>query len=115
MVPRIWRLQGRIGRGAYLAIIVPNVCVASALALASVHASPPLDWALRALLLPCGWTGICTQVRRLHDLGHPGWVALAMLVPFVDLGIAAYSLLRPGQPFANAYGPPPATGGRARN
>ena len=107
MLPRLWRLDGRIGRGMYLATILPNVCIALVAAAITVHASPPLLWALYAVLAACAWTGICAQVKRLHDLGHPGWVALAMLVPIVDIGVAAYSLIRTGEPEANRYGPPP--------
>jgi uncharacterized membrane protein YhaH (DUF805 family) len=107
MLPRLWRFDGRIGRVAYVVTIVPNLCIALAAAAVTVHASPPLLWGLYAIVTLCAWTGICAQVRRLHDLGHPGWVAIAMLVPLVDIGMAAYSLFRPGEPGANRYGPAP--------
>ncbi len=47
------------------------------------------------------------SVRRAHDIGWTGWSVGWMLVPFLGFIYALILLLRPGQPSANLYGPPP--------
>lgn len=51
------------------------------------------------------------SVRRLHDLGRPGWFVLLFAVPIVNLPFLAWLALWPGRAEANDYGPPPAPAG----
>lgn len=46
-------------------------------------------------------------VRRMHDLGHTGWLVLVSWIPFV--GSLAFLVLTalPGQQEENRFGPPP--------
>lgn len=75
-----------------------------------------------ALLLP----GIAVSIRRLHDLGKPGWWLLSMvpgllligLVPvpgallvLAGAGLLLFFYLKPGTQGPNAYGPDPLTRG----
>lgn len=46
-------------------------------------------------------------VRRLHDTGHSGWLALLGLVPIISIGLGFYLLLTAGDPITNRYGPVP--------
>jgi uncharacterized membrane protein YhaH (DUF805 family) len=49
-------------------------------------------WGLVALVVSVG-----AGIRRLHDLGKPGWWILAMLVPCVNFLMLLYLLFAPGQ------------------
>ena len=95
-----------------------------------------VDWLLRAMIgvgflsllvsLALLAPGIAVSIRRLHDVGRPGWWLLAMvpglLLTFVlpllggllVLGGAALLLffyVKPGTAGPNAYGPDPLTRG----
>ncbi len=45
--------------------------------------------------------------RRLHDLARPGWWALLMLLPPLNLLLIGYLAWRAGDAGGNRYGPPP--------
>ena len=45
--------------------------------------------------------------RRLNDLGKSGWLAVLMLVPFVNFIFALWLLFGAGDAEANEYGPAP--------
>ena len=45
--------------------------------------------------------------RRCHDVGWSGWVQLVTAIPFVNIALALYLLLKPGDKGTNQYGPPP--------
>jgi uncharacterized membrane protein YhaH (DUF805 family) len=57
--------------------------------------------------------GVANSVRRLHDLGRKGWLAIGLLVPVVNLGIGLWLLCAPGDPETNRYGPAPGGNSRA--
>jgi uncharacterized membrane protein YhaH (DUF805 family) len=59
--------------------------------------------AILGFLLP----NLACSARRLHDLGASGWFALVIFVPYIGVILALLTLLLPGQPHENAYGPPP--------
>lgn len=59
------------------------------------------------LLLPLIWPGIAVQVKRLHDLGFTGWLALINLVPVIGgLVMLIWLGFFKGSDEPNAYGPP---------
>ncbi len=64
------------------------------------------------LFVPLLWTEIALTVKRLHDRGLSGWLAILLAVPV--LGILAFVVigLLPGNPGANAFGPGPNRRGR---
>jgi uncharacterized membrane protein YhaH (DUF805 family) len=48
-----------------------------------------------------------TAVSRFHDVDWPGWAALLMLVPLVDIVALLLLVVVPGQGRPNLYGQPP--------
>ncbi len=50
-------------------------------------------------------------IRRLHDRDHSGWLALLIIVPFVNILFALYVLLAPGNTGSNQFGQPRPTRG----
>ncbi len=48
--------------------------------------------------------GISLTVRRLHDIGHSWLLLLLNLIPYVNIGLFIYLLVRKGSIGPNAYG-----------
>lgn len=49
---------------------------------------------------------VCLGIRRLHDLGKPGWWYWIFLIPFIGSIILLVLFCLPGENKANAYGEP---------
>ena len=88
--------DGRMSRIDYIAFIIPALIVE---------------------YLLC-WTGIiyliflipttCATIRRLHDLGMTGWIALLMIFPVLNICLTVYLCLQEGQKEKNEFGDVPA-------
>ncbi|NHZ95879.1 DUF805 domain-containing protein [Massilia sp. CCM 8734] len=111
--PTPFSLDGRIGRLRYLVYgFLPGVLLLMLVAYLigplglverrAVAQLLALAGALAALALALAMTR-----RRLHDLARPGWWALLMLLPPVNLLALGYLLYRAGDAGGNRYGPPP--------
>ena len=59
---------------------------------------------LSLLMVP---SRISNSVKRLHDLGKSGWLALLFLIPVVNLIFGIYVAFFKGEEFDNKYGPNP--------
>jgi len=55
------------------------------------------------VLLP----SVGVTVRRLHDIGKPGWWALLMIVPIIGALVLIYFAVQDSQEGSNEYGPNP--------
>lgn len=53
--------------------------------------------------------GICVAVKRVHDLGWPGGVAVLMFIPMLGMLFWFWIGTRKGNPGENKYGPTPAS------
>lgn len=103
---------GRIGRLNYLGLYLLIVLVMIVGVLASISTdeltgqtqASPLFLIVAILGI---WTANANVVRRLHDCGHSGWLALLGLVPIVSIGLGFYLLFTAGDSGTNRYGPPP--------
>lgn len=56
-----------------------------------------------ALLLPA----LAVSVRRLHDIGKPGWWVLIGLIPLLGLIVLIVFYVKDSEAGTNAYGPNP--------
>ncbi|NHZ89174.1 DUF805 domain-containing protein [Massilia sp. CCM 8733] len=111
--PTPFSLDGRIGRLRYLvygflpalvllivlAFLIGQFGLGQRRGLVQLLA---LGTALAALAIALAMTR-----RRLHDLARPGWWALLMLAPPLNLLLIGYLLYRAGDGGGNRYGPPP--------
>lgn len=50
---------------------------------------------------------IAAVVRRLHDIGKPGWMILVGLIPFIGGFWLIFLLVKDSDPGDNQYGPNP--------
>ncbi len=56
-----------------------------------------------AVMLP----SIAVMVRRFHDAGHSGWMALLILIPIIGLIAVIVFMILPSQQGDNRHGPDP--------
>ena len=110
--PRIFALNGRIGRARYLAYGICLNVVFGLLGAALVGGLTALFGnlnkiveALMYLLILAG--SIIVARRRLHDLDRNGWLAVLVVVPLLNVLLFLYLLFARGTEGANEYGPPP--------
>ena len=106
-----WRraldLEGRAGLWEYWCFKLGNVLLAGVYAFA-VHSGPDfLLYPLYPFYLAWGIAGFTLLIRRLHDLGLPGWALILFLVPLLNLVLMAMVAFFPGEKRANSYGPTP--------
>ena len=120
--PKIFAVNGRIGRLRYLAysfvasivITIVGAVVAAilgvALALGSSKGAASIIMMLvlgLIIYVPGIAIAIIMMKRRLNDLDLTGWLSLLMFVPLLNLVFALYLLFAPGTKTTNKYGPRP--------
>jgi len=54
--------------------------------------------------IPVVWIMLATYVKRWHDLGKSGWLALTLFIPFINLVIVLYLGFTPGTSESNIHG-----------
>jgi uncharacterized membrane protein YhaH (DUF805 family) len=112
--------SGRIGRGMWwltgaLQGALLLIWAFSIVFKAKNSVALPIPIGLLVLIgIPLLWMGICANIKRYHDRGKSGFWLFISFVPiigptwlFIELGML------PGDSDANAYGPPPSSGGRS--
>jgi uncharacterized membrane protein YhaH (DUF805 family) len=57
-----------------------------------------------AVFLAVNISMICTAIKRLHDLGHSGFMYLLVLVPLLNIIFMLYLAIRPAKDWKNDYG-----------
>lgn len=114
-------LNGRVSLGQYwLRYMLPVIAIGLVLGVvmgatgmvnmenydpANPYSAIPLPMMLFWLLLL--WPSIAITVKRLHDIGWTGWLALLSLVPIAGFVIVVVNWFIPGNQGENKYGPDP--------
>jgi uncharacterized membrane protein YhaH (DUF805 family) len=111
--PRVFSTKGRIGRVRYIAystavsmvFVLIFIAIAAMVAMSSSGEGGAAMIGLMAVVLyiPLFAVGFIMAIRRVHDMGHSGWLSLLILVPLVNL----WFLFAPGTDGPNEYGPQP--------
>jgi uncharacterized membrane protein YhaH (DUF805 family) len=115
VVGNLFSIRGRISRRQYAVISLVIVVVSYAFAFAIGFVSAVSDgdvhnagmFGLAVGLIGCLLQGFLA-VRRLHDLGKPGWYFWLMLIPFYNIYLSLVLCFTKGSNDANPYGPAPA-------
>ncbi|WP_167081116.1 DUF805 domain-containing protein [Massilia aquatica] len=111
--PTPFSLDGRIGRLRFLVwAFLPAVVLLMLLAyLIGQLGLVERRGIVQLLVLAAGLVALAIALamtrRRLHDLARPGWWALLILLPPVNLLLIGYLAYRAGDAGGNRYGPPP--------
>ncbi len=111
--PKIWSVEGRIGRLRYLGygMLVPLVILLAIGVVSGILAA--VGGGMLAMVpLFLGYvvmiaSSFVFMKRRLNDLGKTGWMGLLSLVPFVNLIFGLYLVFAEGEKGRNQYGPAP--------
>ena len=110
--PLLWLLlglSGRVSRGVYWLCYVLVICVQSAI-LAQLFGGEQASYYRvaaaigPAILLATLYSNLAVSVKRLHDVGYSGFLALALLVPFVNVAFSIWVGVLPGTAGPNRYG-----------
>ena len=105
----LFSLKGRLSRRVYWLAYIFIICVQSIILAQLVGAEFASFHQLFATLGPIllavtiYWTA-AISVKRLHDVGYGGFLALALLVPLVNLAFTIWVGLLPGSPDPNQFG-----------
>lgn len=110
----VFSLSQRLNRLRYVCYLFTGMLVLGlVVALLVILAQAVEPWLARVMFgasVLLGLTffvwAIGLMVRRLHDLGRPGWWLLAILVPGVNLLFTLYLLVGAPQDGVNQYGTP---------
>jgi uncharacterized membrane protein YhaH (DUF805 family) len=112
---KLFTMEGRIGRQQYLLITVAVVIATYAVAfvvgfIAGMAGSTDSAGFLGFVI---GLIGAVIQaflvVKRLHDIGRPGWHYWLFLIPLYNIYLGLILLFTPGDSGSNEYGNNPAT------
>lgn len=66
-----------------------------------------LGLAFLGLMAVSLWATVALSIKRLHDLGYPGTLAIAMFIPMVSFLFFFVLCLFKGNPGSNKYGSSP--------
>ncbi len=110
--PILWvlfGLAGRISRSIYWLCFVLFVSLEAALVAQIMGGEQASYYGLVSSILPAVllitlYSNIAVAVKRLHDLGYSGFLALALLIPFVNLAFTIWVGILPGTAGPNRYG-----------
>ena len=112
--PVLWllfSLKGRISRRIYWLSYLLTICVQSALLAQIVSEDAtfhgPATGIGPILLIATLYSNYAVSVKRLHDVGYAGFLALAIIIPFVNLAFTVWLGILPGSADANQYGEAP--------
>lgn len=113
--PKVFSMDGRIGRLRYLAYamgVSMLLSIAAFLVVGIIIAIVKPGQAGMMVLfgiayIPSVVISFVMAIRRLNDMNKSGWLSLLSLVPLVNVGFALWIIFGRGDERANQYGPPP--------
>jgi len=109
----IWlffRFKGRVSRAAYflagLLLAVVQAFLLYRFMLVAEDSPAGQGWASAfwVMMIVAIWGNIALSVKRLHDLGRPGPIALVLFIPVISIVAFIALCLIPGNPGPNQYG-----------
>lgn len=110
-IAEMFSLEGRANRAWYFwHMVLDDLAILTALILfvvVGVATHPLLAVPLLGFVGAAGWAAAAVTVKRLHDIGRPGWHLVLMAVPLYNLYLGMLLLFEKGVPGPNEYGPDP--------
>lgn len=109
----LFGFRGRIGRKSFWLAALLMVLIQAAIIsrIAAIPEDSP-EIALWGLMLfgawlATAWVGLALAVKRLHDLGLPGILAVCLLIPAISFIAFLLLAFLPSKQETNEHGPPP--------
>jgi uncharacterized membrane protein YhaH (DUF805 family) len=111
LAPLLSSFQGRISRGAFLAVSVSLLALVVVIGLPNLLTQPIGEFggATTAIyflgLVICTWVFAAVQIKRWHDIGYSGWLVLQSLILF-PVAFIVLAFIK-GTDGSNEYGDDP--------
>lgn len=111
--------RGRIGRKHFiLSVVILYVTLLSSIGLMTLFEETiifeitifVIVWILFTLTITLFL--ISLFIRRLHDLGHSGWMFLTLLIPIINIIVFFSLIFSPGKEGVNTFGVSPYPGNK---
>ena len=108
----LFALKGRASRQSYWLALLLQICVNGVLIGQLVGGDDATFGGLAAVVSPIMmiatvYSNLAVTVKRLHDIGYSGFLALAIFVPLVNIFFTIWVGVVPGTPGPNVYGEAP--------
>jgi len=107
----LFSFQGRANRAWFFwhSVLDDLVVITAMIALVilGIAGGPFFALPLLGVVGAAGWAATAIAVKRLHDLGRPGWHVLGCMVPVYNLYLGCLLLFKKGEVGPNEYGPDP--------
>ena len=109
----LFGFRGRIGRKSFwlagLGMILVQAAVVAQIIGSPEDSAREALWGLVMLVvwLASAWVALALAVKRLHDIGLPGALAVLLLVPAISFLTFLVLAFWPSTQETNAHGPPP--------
>jgi uncharacterized membrane protein YhaH (DUF805 family) len=103
-------LSGRVSRAAYflggLLLAIAQALPLYRFMLAAEESAGAQMWAVvfGAVFFASLWCNVALAVKRLHDFGKPGILAVSLFIPVISILAFLVLCLFPGDPAGNRYG-----------
>ena len=103
----LFSFAGRINRAKFwLGLLIINLVAVAVLFAALAMEADMLPARLVMVFIGLN-PALAVAAKRFHDRGDPGFLAILIFVPLLNLLTLLYLGIAPGTPGANAYGPDP--------
>jgi uncharacterized membrane protein YhaH (DUF805 family) len=112
----IWlffRVSGRVSRAAYflagLLLAVVQAFLLYRFTLVPEGSMAGQTWAAAfwLVMIVSVWSNVALSVKRLHDIGKPGIIAIVLFIPVISIVAFIALCLIPGEQGPNQYGTRP--------
>ena len=109
----LFGFKGRIGRKSFtlaaLMMILIQAAVISQIIVTPEDNPVTALWGLilLAVWIASAWAGVALAVKRLHDLGLPGILAICLLIPAISFFAFLFLAIVPSKQETNEHGRPP--------
>jgi uncharacterized membrane protein YhaH (DUF805 family) len=105
-------LKGRISRGIYWLSYFFLMCVTAVLVGQLIGGEQASFFAIAQaigpfVILGTIYANLAISVKRLHDIGYSGFLALAMFIPLLNVAFTIWVGIVPGTHGPNPYGEAP--------
>ena len=101
--------KGRVSRGIYWLAYAMLLCV-NAVLVGQLIGGPEAsfsrlaDTVAPAVILATLYANFAVAVKRLHDIGYSGFLAIALLIPFINFAFTIWVGIVPGTAGPNRFG-----------
>lgn len=109
----LFGFRGRIGRKSFLlaglGLIMVQAAIVSQVINTPEGSASEGVWGLLMISfwIAAAWAGLALAVKRLHDIGLPGFLAVLLVIPAVSFFTFIVLAVWPSTQQTNEHGPPP--------